>query len=523
MRLKRIYPVILLFSSLSLALAGCGATADPAQNLVDVNADSTANGVIWSHENRQNKDVVLLVHGWNGDKINTWSQLIRLFLTDESLSQYDIATFGYSTGCFFPHPGVVEVAEQLDDFITKKLKNYDRVHIVAHSLGGLAARRYIVDVLKKRGNGSLRVEHLLLLGTPNEGARWFVTLVGSIFCGRQASQAARTSDFISELRVDWIKHVQNGGRQDLAARSRKNIPTLGVVASDDILVERRSASSYLFDRDVRSGHTEMKELKSHADATYIILANYLRSKSFPETSVSDWQPSEEQKKYFRNWRESIRLLDGVVLKNHAATTRWTYVFVDLDVYVFTEKAGYLLPSRGFAQNSQKIGVSYERIFVYDKNNKRLVNPRERKPTNANELPFFEVDIGDNFDLLIASRASKGKPFCRSSQSFGLISAINNTEIVEGYEIAIYAGLSPTYIRPYYLDDEYKPWLVSGGQEDTGFRRLLELKNLLMQIQPAIGKNIDTSKLNYGRVYSLLMTDTRDTYLLKFSCDIFPGE
>jgi hypothetical protein len=408
--------------------------------------------------------------------------------------------------------------------VQTRLKRYDRIHVIAFSLGGLVARRYVVDVIKKRGGGALNVEHLLLVAVPNEGANEVLTSVGAVTCGKQVEQADRGSTFLADLRLDWLKHVYNGGRRDIPETHRKSVPTLAVVGINDQVVERKSAGSYLINLEVKDSHADLRRIDSLLDPTYKILSNYIREKSFAETSVSDWQPTEEQKLFLRNWRESVRLVDGAVLKSHAASTRSTYIFMDSDVYVFTEKSGYRLPSRGSPQQSLKLGASFERLFLYDGRFKRLVEPREHRPPQPNELPFYEVAIGDRFDFLMAGHASKANPFCGPKHpEFGIITSVNNTEIVETYELALYATSPPTDVRAYQLDDEYRPWFVRTGRDDEQLSRLRELMEQVAQAQPALARKIDLSRLKYGRIFSLPMRDTRDTYLLKFTCDILPGK
>jgi len=502
---------------LALALASFAAHAQ-------LPGDGVPASVVWTRAHRHNTDVILLVHGWNGDRLRTWAPLVLLLKSDETLAQYDIASFGYPTGCGTDYPGIDEVAGGLDAFVQRELGRYDRIHVVAYSLGGLVARRYVVDVLKKRGAGALNVEHLTLVAVPNEGAREILTSVGSVVCGKQVAQAERGSDFLSELDLDWLKHVYNGGRRDVPATHRKSVPTLAVVGINDQVVERKSAASYLINLEVKDGHADLRSIDSLLDPTYKILNNYIREKTVTETSVSDWQPTEDQKLFLRNWRESVRLVEGAVLKSHAASTRSTYVFMDSEVYVFTEKSGYRLPSRGSPQQSLKLGASFERLFLYDGRYKRLIEPREYRPRQPNELPFYEVAIGDRFDLLMAGRAYKASPFCGPLHpEFGIITSVNNTEIVETYELALYAASPPTDVRAYQLDDEYRPWFVRTGRDDEQFERLRELMKRVAEAEPTLAQKIDVSRLKYGRIFNLPMRDTRDTYLLKFTCDILPGK
>ena len=390
---------------------------------------SSKSGVVWTHEGRANRDVILLVHGWNGDRFTTWSALSKLFLADRRLAQFDVATFGYPTGCSWTRPGIDDTAAALAKFVDTELQGYDRVHIVSHSLGGLVAQRYIVDVLAKRGRGALKTETLLLLASPSEGVRWYVGFFGGLFCGAQASQARSTSAFISSLRADWIKHVQDGGAKEIPESNRKNIPVVSLVATDDLLVEIDSASSHFTNQIVKSTHTGIKALVSYTDKIYKLMTNALRTKPFSFTSVSDWVPDLTLKKYLMNWRESIRFQPEVLLNTHAATTRWTYIFRGNEVYVVLEKAGYYISDFGAAQKALNVGVSYKLRKAFDVARKKPATPRARPIVDKQDLPYSEYDIGDSFDLMFTYQAKRGSPFCAPGDPYGIISATNNTEIV----------------------------------------------------------------------------------------------
>jgi pimeloyl-ACP methyl ester carboxylesterase len=69
------------------------------------------------------------------------------------------------------------------------LTGYDRVHIVAHSMGGLVARYYV-----QRLGGDERVHTLVTLGTPHAGTRWARALPHPV-----VRQLRPGSGFLAEL------------------------------------------------------------------------------------------------------------------------------------------------------------------------------------------------------------------------------------------------------------------------------------------------------------------------------------
>ena len=61
---------------------------------------------------------------------------------------------------------IKKIADYLTTSITFNFDNYDRVAIVAHSLGGLIAQRAILDLKEEDRN---KISHLILIGTPSGG------------------------------------------------------------------------------------------------------------------------------------------------------------------------------------------------------------------------------------------------------------------------------------------------------------------------------------------------------------------
>src|SRR2546423_1457065 len=126
MRLSAVYRAVLLSAAL---VAGCMEIRDASRALppsaTEASVDDASKSIVWTRPNRHNTDVILLVHGWNGDRLDSWSQLLLLLHADETLAQYDIASFAYPSGCGASYPGIDEVAKQLDAFVQSSLRRYD--------------------------------------------------------------------------------------------------------------------------------------------------------------------------------------------------------------------------------------------------------------------------------------------------------------------------------------------------------------------------------------------------------------
>ncbi|AGB41237.1 PGAP1-like protein [Halobacteroides halobius DSM 5150] len=96
-------------------------------------------------------------------------------------------------------------AQRLNKIIDliKKITNRDKVILVAHSMGGLVARKYMT--LKEENWET--VHKILTVGSPHQGVITSVGIVG------QLKDLASNSEFIKELKKDWEKLYINNNKK----------------------------------------------------------------------------------------------------------------------------------------------------------------------------------------------------------------------------------------------------------------------------------------------------------------------
>ena len=128
---------------------------------------------------------VLLVHGY-GCNSGYWAQLIpRLDAQRISHASVDL------------EPVTADIEDSVP-LLHAALENLcseagtAQAVIVAHSMGGLAARAYL------RVHGDARVAHIITLGTPHHGTR-----MANLGVGRNALQMRRRGDVVS----DWLREL----------------------------------------------------------------------------------------------------------------------------------------------------------------------------------------------------------------------------------------------------------------------------------------------------------------------------
>jgi len=97
------------------------------------------------HSLFQPKDVIVFVHGFIGDYVNTWGKP-KLLLEDPRFNRnYDFVFYGFKTALFGDVPAFDEEAARLDRTLTRLERDYNSITIVTHSKGGLLAMRTLVN------------------------------------------------------------------------------------------------------------------------------------------------------------------------------------------------------------------------------------------------------------------------------------------------------------------------------------------------------------------------------------------
>jgi len=158
---------------------------------------------------------VVFVHGFGGDITDTWQDFPRLLADERKLADWDLFTLGYDTRLrvdilklWSADPDLNKVALKLrTDAGTGALKGYQSLCLIAHSMGGLAVQRALLD------DGSLRdrTSHVFLFGTPSGGLKK-ASLVRML--KPQLRGMAQDGAFIRTLRADWDAQfsLKNGKR-----------------------------------------------------------------------------------------------------------------------------------------------------------------------------------------------------------------------------------------------------------------------------------------------------------------------
>ena len=119
-------------------------------------------------------NAIIFVHGFSGEAHETFGKMPDLLMEEKRLDGWDMYPFGFHANINPEHGKEVwatvndikRIADNLSSAIKHKFKQYDRIAIIAHSLGGLVAQRAILDLNRDQKD---RISHLLLFATPSNG------------------------------------------------------------------------------------------------------------------------------------------------------------------------------------------------------------------------------------------------------------------------------------------------------------------------------------------------------------------
>ncbi len=149
-------------------------------------------------------NAIVFVHGFGGDPSTTWGNFPDFLGATQALNGWDLYSLGYSSklapdfrGIWSGNPSIDTIANYLyTQAYVGELDKYEALVFIAHSMGGLAVQRALLD----RQDLLRRTTHVFLFGTPSNGlqkAGWLK------WVKRQVEDMAADGTFISTLRSDW--------------------------------------------------------------------------------------------------------------------------------------------------------------------------------------------------------------------------------------------------------------------------------------------------------------------------------
>jgi pimeloyl-ACP methyl ester carboxylesterase len=185
-----------------------------------------------------NTVAIVFVHGFTGDVEKTWGEIPHLLHQQPELAGWDLVGFGYESGRRFDIVNLWSADASLEEISTMlytalDTPRYERIALVAHSMGGLIVQRALVKYPKLRA----RVSQVILFGTPSRGLVK-ATLVS--WLKQQAQNMSASGSFVEGLRDEWTK-----------LDAEKKLPPLLAVAGESDQFVPPTSSLGPFPEDMR--------------------------------------------------------------------------------------------------------------------------------------------------------------------------------------------------------------------------------------------------------------------------------
>ncbi len=227
-----------------------------------------------------NKACVIFIHGFQGDPTATWADFPKLLAEDPTMDGWDVLSLGYEsdlapdlTGVWEGNPSIKTIADSLGTFARTKLASkYGGFVFIAHSMGGLAVERALLDHPELTQN----VDKVILFGTPSFGLvkAWIFQLPILRSLNRQVRDMGRKSDFIRSLRSDWDERFGEG----------PPFSFLAVAGSEDEFVPRTASIEGFPDNQckvVPGNHLQIVKPATASDASVGVVIDFVRGKDTP--------------------------------------------------------------------------------------------------------------------------------------------------------------------------------------------------------------------------------------------------
>ncbi|BCG65739.1 MAG: hypothetical protein methR_P3593 [Methyloprofundus sp.] len=260
-------------------------------------------------EGKQN--LILFVHGLKGG-METWSydekiSFPTLLNMEESLKvTHDIACFNYFTtftnsygkgsnwvGRMFgslkktrKNLPIDEIAELLRTEVQVHLSDYENIVIIAHSMGGLISKAYILKQLDE--NKLTPVKGFISLAVPHSGSK-LANIGGLISKNAHLKDLGILSDTVYTLAQTWLR-TENKPR------------TKYLYAANDQYVDKKSALEISATKQdssaVDEDHSSICKPKDNQQTVYKAVLQYILEFNTETLTIEDYDGNEFDEEYF---------------------------------------------------------------------------------------------------------------------------------------------------------------------------------------------------------------------------------
>jgi predicted alpha/beta hydrolase family esterase len=205
-----------------------------------------------------NHHLIVFIHGWRGDPTESWMQFPKLVIKDPRFNSCDVLSLSYPT--YISRRSLT--IPQLAQWLTEQMKQrdyyvkYDKIFVVAHSLGGLVAREIVIE--NRLGGIPDMFQELVEIATPHNGAN-IAGVANTLGIDRAyVKEVEPSSRFLADLRDKWNR---------LTPRPA----TFAITSVSDEIVQPASAEEQCdrFQIFPQWSHIELAKPSSNQDDRYV--------------------------------------------------------------------------------------------------------------------------------------------------------------------------------------------------------------------------------------------------------------
>lgn len=233
---------------------------------------------------RKPKQQLVFIHGWRSSA-STFGKLPEYL---NEMFNSEVKAFSYPTSLTGHSPSIFHLARGLENHIRTHV-SADQVGIIAHSMGGLVARKMLVMQRDRSAPLDAVVRQVTLIASPHLGSDFAAILKRAPgFGSQQLAELAPNSGFVVELHEQWQNWKDR--KTPLSCKVRC------IYGTDDDVVPAADASSD--DREavpiLGAGHSDIVKPIARDAEIVSTLARFLREAGFKsyESSPGDSSKSD---------------------------------------------------------------------------------------------------------------------------------------------------------------------------------------------------------------------------------------
>tara|TARA_R110001599_G_scaffold172307_1_gene363684 strand:- start:1426 stop:2442 length:1017 start_codon:yes stop_codon:yes gene_type:complete len=216
------------------------------------------------------KNSVVFIHGWRGDEDSFGK--IPTYVSKSTKCQ--TLVYSYPTSIWRKSPSIDMIARNFDNWVRNNVSS-ERIAIVAHSMGGLVARRFVSLQFERADRIDNLIRLFVFIASPHNGA--VLANIGRhvpTFRKVQLNDLSTESSFLFSLNADWNKWVSSKYSKDISIRC--------IVGANDKVVSINSAIG--LDPNpipiLEAGHIDIVKPENENDEVVITTSRLLKESGF---------------------------------------------------------------------------------------------------------------------------------------------------------------------------------------------------------------------------------------------------